>query len=71
MLECSLALSRLANYLCVQQNEMDRLDLNHMLMTKTIGKKLFLAPVPQEKTHRILDIGTGTGICKRSCPAIR
>ncbi|KAF6836220.1 methyltransferase domain-containing protein [Colletotrichum musicola] len=34
----------------------------HMLMVKTIGRKLFLAPVPPEKTHRILDIGTGTGI---------
>ncbi|KZL74106.1 methyltransferase domain-containing protein [Colletotrichum tofieldiae] len=44
------------------ESEIDRLDVNHMLMTKTIGRKLFLAPVPQEKTHLILDIGTGTGI---------
>ncbi|KZL71206.1 methyltransferase domain-containing protein [Colletotrichum tofieldiae] len=43
-------------------SEMDRLDFNHMLIMKTIGRKLFLAPVPQETTHRILDIGTGTGI---------
>ncbi|KAI8186207.1 Secondary metabolism regulator LAE1 [Colletotrichum sp. SAR 10_70] len=43
-------------------SEKDRLDFNHMLMVKTIGRKLFLAPVPQDKTHRILDIGTGTGI---------
>ncbi|KAK2023762.1 methyltransferase domain-containing protein, partial [Colletotrichum zoysiae] len=44
------------------ESEMDRLDLNHMLIMKSIGKKLFLAPVPQANTHRILDIGTGTGI---------
>ncbi|KZL85556.1 methyltransferase domain-containing protein, partial [Colletotrichum incanum] len=44
------------------ESEMDRLDLNHMLIVKTIGRKLFLAPIPQESTHRILDIGTGTGI---------
>ncbi|OHW96818.1 methyltransferase domain-containing protein [Colletotrichum incanum] len=44
------------------ESEMDRLDFNHMLIMKTIGRKLFLAPVPQETTHRILDIGTGTGI---------
>ncbi|TKW59810.1 hypothetical protein CTA1_10369 [Colletotrichum tanaceti] len=44
------------------EREMDRLDLNHMLVMKTIGRRLFLAPVPQETTHRILDIGTGTGI---------
>lgn len=32
-------------------------------MTKGIGDKLFLAPIEGEKLHRILDIGTGTGIC--------
>ncbi|KAK2010407.1 methyltransferase domain-containing protein [Colletotrichum eremochloae] len=44
------------------ESEMDRLDLNHMLLMKAIGRKLFLSPVPQASTHRILDIGTGTGI---------
>ncbi|KAL0930849.1 methyltransferase domain-containing protein [Colletotrichum truncatum] len=56
---------RAGNYLAPNdESEMDRLDFNHMLILKTIGKgeKLFLAPVPQETTHRILDIGTGTGI---------
>lgn len=43
---------------------MDRLDFNHMLMTKMIGGKLFLAPVEPEKVHDVLDIGTGTGICQ-------
>ncbi|OIW25664.1 S-adenosyl-L-methionine-dependent methyltransferase [Coniochaeta ligniaria NRRL 30616] len=42
--------------------ELDRLDLTHALMTKGIGDKLFLAPIEGEKLHRILDIGTGTGI---------
>ncbi|KAF6821434.1 methyltransferase domain-containing protein [Colletotrichum musicola] len=44
------------------ETEMDRLDFNHTLVVKAIGGKLFLAPVPEEKTHRILDMGTGTGI---------
>ncbi|EFQ28542.1 methyltransferase domain-containing protein [Colletotrichum graminicola] len=43
------------------KREMDRLDLSHSLVVKTIGS-LFLAPVDTEKTHRILDVGTGTGI---------
>ncbi|KAK2015051.1 methyltransferase domain-containing protein [Colletotrichum eremochloae] len=41
---------------------MERLDLVHTLMTKTIGNRLFLAPIIKAKTHRILDVGTGTGI---------
>ncbi|RYP65629.1 hypothetical protein DL769_006260 [Monosporascus sp. CRB-8-3] len=43
--------------------ELDRLDLTHVLMFKGIGEKLYLAPIEGEKLHRILDIGTGTGIC--------
>jgi ubiquinone/menaquinone biosynthesis C-methylase UbiE len=43
--------------------EQDRLDLSHLLMTKAIGDKLFLAPIDMDKTQRVLDIGTGTGIC--------
>ncbi|KAL1876834.1 hypothetical protein VTK73DRAFT_9136 [Phialemonium thermophilum] len=42
--------------------ELDRLDLTHALMTKGIGEKLYLAPIDGSKLHRILDIGTGTGI---------
>ncbi|GJC84861.1 secondary metabolism regulator LAE1 [Colletotrichum liriopes] len=43
------------------EREMDRLDLNHTLIARTIGK-LFLAPIQKDKTFRILDVGTGTGI---------
>ncbi|KAK1655863.1 methyltransferase domain-containing protein [Colletotrichum phormii] len=41
---------------------MERLDVVHTLLVKTIGNRLFLAPINEHKTHRILDVGTGTGI---------
>ncbi|KAK1584957.1 methyltransferase domain-containing protein [Colletotrichum navitas] len=41
---------------------MERLDMCHAVMVKTIGNKLFLAPIDEAKTQRILDVGTGTGI---------
>jgi len=31
------------------------------MVTTAIGKKLFLAPIP-DQVQKILDIGTGTGI---------
>ncbi|KAK1980184.1 S-adenosyl-L-methionine-dependent methyltransferase [Colletotrichum cereale] len=34
----------------------------HTLMVKTIGNRLFLAPINELKAHRILNVGTGTGI---------
>lgn len=42
---------------------MERLDFVHTLQVKTIGNRLFLAPVEEDKIQRILDVGTGTGIC--------
>ncbi|RDW58896.1 S-adenosyl-L-methionine-dependent methyltransferase-3 [Coleophoma cylindrospora] len=43
--------------------ESDRLDLQHHLFSLTFDGKLFTAPVDQEKQfHRVLDVGTGTGI---------
>ncbi|KAK1984506.1 methyltransferase domain-containing protein [Colletotrichum cereale] len=41
---------------------MNRLDMCHAVMVKTIRNRLFLAPIDEAKTQRILDIGTGTGI---------
>jgi hypothetical protein len=34
-------------------------------MTRTIGG-LYLAPIDKTKIHRVLDIGTGTGVCMES-----
>ncbi|KAI8284289.1 Secondary metabolism regulator LAE1 [Colletotrichum sp. SAR 10_98] len=48
------------------ETESDRLDMAHALITRVIGNKLYLAPVETPKVHRILDIGTGTGICKQT-----
>lgn len=44
----------------VDDDELDRLDLNHYKYTMIQGGQLFLAPVDDPKT--ILDLGTGTGI---------
>ncbi len=34
----------------------------HFLVLYGIGDKLFLAPLVKERVHRVLDVGTGTGI---------
>ncbi|RDL41874.1 Uncharacterized protein BP5553_01853 [Venustampulla echinocandica] len=45
------------------EGENDRLDLQHHMYYLTLGGKLFIAPIPEEqKLHRVLDLGTGTGI---------
>ncbi|KAL7268687.1 hypothetical protein RUND412_008680 [Rhizina undulata] len=41
--------------------EMERLDLIHRLYTLVLSGKLHLAPI-SPRPHRILDVGTGTGI---------
>ncbi|PGG97787.1 hypothetical protein AJ79_09085 [Helicocarpus griseus UAMH5409] len=43
------------------EQEQDRMDLNHHIYRTCLGGRLFLAPVP-ENVHRVLDLGTGTGI---------
>ena len=43
--------------------ENDRLDLQHHLFALTFDGRLFTAPIPKDRTlHRVLDVGTGTGI---------
>lgn len=46
----------------------EQLDMAHMLLVKAIGSRLYLAPLEKDKVQRIMDIGTGTGICLSSCP---
>ncbi|RDW65158.1 hypothetical protein BP5796_09850 [Coleophoma crateriformis] len=42
--------------------ERDRLDLQHHLWQLTFDGKIFTAPINEKKLHRVLDVGTGTGI---------
>lgn len=41
--------------------EQERLDLQHHLFSLTFSSKLHLCPLPK-RLHRVLDVGTGTGI---------
>lgn len=45
------------------EREMERLDFHHHMVVLANEDKLFTAPINKDKTHRVLDIGTGTGIC--------
>jgi len=41
----------------------ETLDLQHHLFLLTFGNKLYTAPIPKDQQlHRVLDVGTGTGI---------
>lgn len=43
--------------------ENDRLDLQNHIFLLTLEGRLYSAPIPEEQTlHRVLDVGTGTGI---------
>ncbi|PVH79468.1 S-adenosyl-L-methionine-dependent methyltransferase [Cadophora sp. DSE1049] len=45
------------------EQESDRLDLQHHLLYMTFDGKLHTAPIPKkQQLHRVLDVGTGTGI---------
>lgn len=39
-----------------------RLDIHHEIMLLTSNRDLYKAPISPTETHRVLDIGTGTGI---------
>ncbi|KAL1866293.1 hypothetical protein VTK73DRAFT_4823 [Phialemonium thermophilum] len=43
-----------------QQSE--SVDITHHYLTLLLGGKLFLAPLEAAKVHKVLDVGTGTGI---------
>jgi len=47
-------------YLPNDEQEQSRLDLQHSLALRLLGGELNLAPI--NKPHRVLDVGTGTGI---------
>ena len=44
------------------EEEQNRLDLQHQLFLLTQRQKLLLCPVDLSRVHRALDLGTGTGI---------
>lgn len=43
------------------ETENDRLDFQHAIFLRSLGGKLFLAPIP-DGVQEVLDVGTGTGI---------
>ncbi|OHE95153.1 methyltransferase [Colletotrichum orchidophilum] len=51
-----------AYFLPNDDKEMARLDMSHNLTLEMLGHRLYLAPLEKENVHKILDIGTGTGI---------
>ncbi|KAF8475829.1 S-adenosyl-L-methionine-dependent methyltransferase, partial [Kalaharituber pfeilii] len=44
------------------EQEQDRLDLFHHIFLSLLGGKLYTAPLHAIELHRVLDVGTGTGI---------
>jgi SAM-dependent methyltransferase len=46
------------------EQERDRLDLQHHLFGLTFDGRLFICPIDEKKgnIHRVLDVGTGTGL---------
>jgi len=49
-------------YMPNDEAEQDRYDLAHHLWGLTLSGKLLICPAANEKLHRVLDVGTGTGI---------
>ncbi len=50
------------------EKENDRLDMHHHLATLILRGKLHRAPIA-ENPQRVLDVGTGTGICSLTSSA--
>lgn len=48
------------NILPTDEIEQDRMDIHHEIMLKVMDDRLYLAPL--KNAHRVIDIGTGTGI---------
>ena len=44
------------------ESELDRLDLQHHIFTLLLNGELYLAPLKKQAIHRVLDVGTGTGL---------
>lgn len=44
------------------ENEQDRLDMQHAIYRYALDDRLYLAPVPKGQLHDVLDVGCGTGL---------
>ncbi|EAA30121.3 S-adenosyl-L-methionine-dependent methyltransferase [Neurospora crassa] len=44
------------------QRHVDSLDIFHHTFMLSLGDKLFLSPLEKNKIHKVLDVGTGTGL---------
>ncbi len=44
------------------ENEQDRLNLQHHLCRIALNGRLYLCPLPKDEIHDVLDVGCGTGL---------
>ncbi|CAJ2513253.1 Uu.00g013720.m01.CDS01 [Anthostomella pinea] len=44
------------------ENEQDRLDMQHAIYRYALDDRLFLAPIPKDQLRNVLDVGCGTGL---------
>lgn len=50
------------NLMPTDEVEQERLDIHHELMLLIAGNELYKAPIKKGAHHKVLDLGTGTGI---------